>query len=87
MLKILLEMIFTLASTMFVFRQQGENSTFKKFWKPSDKLGPNNLSRFSFIQCTMWDFSSNFPVSKNLSNEVGMKMKILYSNFGENTNF
>ena len=38
-------------------------------------------------QCTMWDFSSNFPVSKNLSNEVGMKMKILYSNFGENTNF
>jgi hypothetical protein len=37
--------------------------------------------------CTMWDFSSNFPVSKNLSNEVGMKMKILYSNFGENTNF
>ena len=28
-----------------------------------------------------------FPVSKNLSNEVGKKMKILYTNFGENTNF
>ena len=27
-------------------------------------------------QCIMWDFFSNFPVLKNLSNEVGMKLKI-----------
>ena len=41
-------------------------------------MGKNSMveSELMALQCTMLVFSSNFPVSKNLSNEVGMKKYI-----------
>ena len=57
----------------------GYRITITKCFSLGNDVQQDNTFMHHGIQCTMWDFTSNFPVSKNLSNWIGMKLEKLLS--------